>query len=759
MSPGTENPLLKRLVQLYLAGGQTVEQLVIDADLDPRDRKRVQFFLENLIQATAPSNVPLVNPASAKAVIDTAGLSLVRGGKQLVKDLASAPRIPEMVDGSGFVLGENIAATPGGVVFRNEVLELIQYAPQTDEVYEVPALVVPPTINKFYALDLAPERSLVEHGVRQGRQMFVISWRNPDSRHASWNLDTYVRAVLDALDAVEEITGSARTVLGGVCSGGILASMAAAYLAGIGRQDRLAALCLAVTVIDNHDAGTASALVDERMAGRAKAKSARKGYLDGRALAEVFAWLRPGDLVWNYWVNNYLLGKRPPAFDILFWNSDTTRMTAALHADFVDLAMENSLTRPGALTVLGVPIDLGKITVDSYVVAGITDHITPWENCYRSAQLFGGTTRFVLSTSGHIAALVNPPGNPKASFHTDDDLTSDAKVWLKGSDVHQGTWWTDLGLWLDERCGDAASGARGARLAPPERARGGARHLRLRQVTRFLRVRVLGHDVRVAVRPGTAPGPPLVLCNGIGASLDLLQPFVDEVDPRIEVVRFDVPGVGGSPTPKVPYNFALLACFVGRLLDELGYDRFDALGISWGGGLAQQLAFQYPRRCRRLVLVSTGTGMSDGARPASACSARCSPRRRYRDPAYAKAIAPMLYGGRMRRRPDEVEARAVRTGAPRAQGRLLPPAPRRRRLDEPPRPAAHPAAHLDPRRERRPDHPAGQRADHAARCCPTPSLHVYDDGHLGLLTSADELGPLVSRFLTSPSGEKAPTCS
>jgi len=450
----TENPLLRRLVQLYLAGSWTAGQLVTEADLEPRDRKRVQFFLENVAEALAPSNVPLVNPGSAKAVIDTAGLSLVRGGRQLVQDLATPPRVPEMVDGSGFALGENIAATPGGVVLRTEVLELIQYAPQTDEVYEVPALVVPPTINKFYALDLAPERSLVEHGVRQGRQMFVISWRNPDSRHASWNLDTYVRAVLDALEAVEEITGSVRTVLGGVCSGGVLASMAAAYLAGIGRQDRLAALCLAVTVIDNHDAGTASALIDERLASLAKAKSARKGYLDGRALAEVFAWLRPGDLVWNYWVNNYLLGKRPPAFDILFWNSDTTRMTAALHADFIDLAMQNSLTRPGALTVLGVPIDLGKITVDSYVVAGVTDHITPWENCYRSAQLFGGTTRFVLSTSGHIAALVNPPGNPKASYHTGDDMTSDAKIWLKGSDVHQGSWWTDLGLWLDDRSGD-----------------------------------------------------------------------------------------------------------------------------------------------------------------------------------------------------------------------------------------------------------------------------------------------------------------
>lgn len=449
----TDNPLLRRLVQLYLAGSHTAEQLVIDAGLDARDRDRVRFFLENLIEAAAPSNAPLVNPASAKAVIDTAGMSLVRGGKQLVKDLASAPRIPEMVDSTSFVVGENIAATPGAVVLRTEVLELIQYTPQTDDVYEVPSLVVPPTINKFYAVDLAPERSLVEFGLREGRQMFVISWRNPDSRHASWNLDTYVRALLDALEAVEEITGSARTVLGGVCSGGILASMAAAYLAGIGRQDRLAALCLAVTVIDNDDAGTVSALVDDGLARRAKAKSARKGYLDGRALAEVFAWLRPGDLVWNYWVNNYLLGKRPPAFDILFWNSDTTRMTAALHADFVDLAMENSLTRPGALSVLGVPIDLGRITVDSYVVAGIADHITPWESCYRSAQLLGGTTRFVVSTSGHIAALVNPPGNPKASFHTNDELTSDATVWLKDSEVHQGTWWTDLGLWLDERCG------------------------------------------------------------------------------------------------------------------------------------------------------------------------------------------------------------------------------------------------------------------------------------------------------------------
>lgn len=450
----TDNPLLRRLVQLYLASGRTLDQLVDDAALDPRDRQRVRFLLENVVEALSPSNVPLVNPASAKAVVDTAGLSLARGAAQLVKDLAASPRIPDMVDTSGFTLGENVAATPGAVVFRNDVLELLQYAPQADEVSEVPVLVVPPTINKFYAIDLAPGRSLVEHSVQQGRQMFVISWRNPDTRHAAWDFDTYVRAILDALEAVEEVTGSARTVLAGICSGGILASIVAAYLAGIGQQDRLTALVLAVTVIDNAGAGTVAALTDPRLAELAKARSARKGYLDGRALAEVFAWLRPSDLIWNYWVNNYLLGKRPPAFDILFWNADTTRMSAGLHADFVDLAMENQLTRPGSLSVLGVPIDLGKITVDSYVVAGIADHITPWENCYRTTQLLGGETRFILSTSGHIAALVNPPGNPKATYHTNDEHGPDATAWLKGAQTHQGSWWTDVSEWLDERCGE-----------------------------------------------------------------------------------------------------------------------------------------------------------------------------------------------------------------------------------------------------------------------------------------------------------------
>jgi len=450
----TDNPLLRRVVQLYLAGGRTVDQLIEDADLDSRDHKRVRFLLENLIEAGSPSNVPFVNPASSKAALDTAGLSLIRGGSQLVRDLASAPRIPQMVDTSPFTLGKNIAATPGSVVFRNELLELIQYTPQADEVYEVPLLIVPPMINKYYMTDLAPERSLVEFSLRQGRQVFSISWRNPDARHAAWNFDTYVQAILDALEAVEEITGTDRTVLHGLCAGGILTSITAAYLAGIGRLDRLAAIWLSVTVIDNSDAGTISALSDPRQAARAKAQSARKGYLDGRVLTEVFAWLRPGDLIWNYWVNNYLLGKPPPAFDILFWNADATRMPAGLHSDFIDLSVDNSLTRADAVTVLGVPIDLAKVTVDSYIAAGIADHITPWENCYRSTQLFGGTSRFALSTSGHIASIVNPPGNPKATFHINDDTSLDPATWLKGAQTHQGSWWTDVNAWLDERSGE-----------------------------------------------------------------------------------------------------------------------------------------------------------------------------------------------------------------------------------------------------------------------------------------------------------------
>jgi polyhydroxyalkanoate synthase len=448
-----ENLLLRRLVQAYHAAGQTAEELLGDAALGWQDEQRVRFQVENLVAALAPSNLPLVNPASAKAAIDTAGMNFVRGGRNLLGDLATAPRVPEMVDTSAFEVGRNIAVTPGAVVWRSEVLELIQYRPQTAQVRKIPLLLVPPTINKYYALDLAPGRSLVEHLVQGGQQVFVISWRNPDARHGDWGLGTYVQAVLEALEGVERISRADQTALAGVCSGGIIASIAAAHLASTGQEGRLAGFGLLVTVLDNAQAGMAAALADRRLATAATALSQRRGYLDGRALAEVFAWLRPDDLIWNYWVNNYLLGRKPPAFDILFWNADTTRMSAKLHADFVDLAMENHLVTPGAMRVIGVPVDLSRIEVDAYVVAGIADHITPWQNCYRSTQLLGGDSRFILSTSGHIAALVNPPGNPKASYQINKDTPADAQQWLKTAETQQGSWWPDWLAWLGERCG------------------------------------------------------------------------------------------------------------------------------------------------------------------------------------------------------------------------------------------------------------------------------------------------------------------
>src|ERR1700753_2747123 len=318
--PGwTGNPLLHRAMQAYLAAAETAEGVVAEAGLDEGDSQRVGFVLTNLIDALAPSNNPLLNPAAVKAAVDTGGGSAVAGLRHFLADMAEPPRVPSMVAPDAFEVGADLAATPGSVVLRTPVFELIQYRPVTPAVRQVPLVIVPPVINKFYVMDLAPGRSMVEYLVGQGLQVFMISWRNPDARHAKWDLDTYGQAILDAMDAAGRVTGSERTALAGACSGGIIAAMVAAHLAHVGRQDRIAALTLMVTVLDQAHAGLASAVIDERTARVAAAASRRRGHMDSRALAEVFAWLRPNDLIWNYWVNNYLLGKKPTTFDILFW--------------------------------------------------------------------------------------------------------------------------------------------------------------------------------------------------------------------------------------------------------------------------------------------------------------------------------------------------------------------------------------------------------------------------------------------------------
>jgi class II poly(R)-hydroxyalkanoic acid synthase len=448
------NPLLKRTLQTYLAVGQAAEKLLADAELDWRDNTRLKFVLTNLIAASAPSNNLLISPPAWKAFIDTGGLSVVRGTRAFVSDMASSPRIPTMVAPDAFEIGTDLAVTPGAVVARTDVFELIQYQPTTPTVHQFPLLMVPPMINKYYIADLAPGRSMLEFFVAQGYQVFVISWRNPGKDARNWDLNTYGNAVMESVSAAREITKAPKINLIGLCAGGILSSMVGAHLSATGQLDQVASLCLGVTLLDMTEAGTTVSLMDEGTAKASMLASRARGYMDGRTLAGVFAWLRPDDLIWNYWVNNYLQGKPPPAFDILYWNADSTRMPAALHSNFIEIAMNNALTKPGAASMLGSPVDLSKIDVDSYVVAGIDDHISPWPSAYRATQLLGSSNiRFVLSNAGHIAALVNPPSNPKATYRLAPGNPPDHREWLAQAETAQGSWWPDYTTWLADRSG------------------------------------------------------------------------------------------------------------------------------------------------------------------------------------------------------------------------------------------------------------------------------------------------------------------
>jgi polyhydroxyalkanoate synthase len=444
--------LFRRVLQTHLAVGEAVDGLISDAELDWRHERQARFTAGNVLDALAPSNFPWSNPTVIKESVDQGGLNLVKGARNFLRDF---PRLPSTVDTRKFAVGENLALTPGSVVLRTEVFELIQYTPQTDKVREVPLLFAPPTINKYYVLDLAPGRSMAEWLVRQGQQVFMISWRNPDAEQGHFDLDTYSAAVLEARDAVAAISGQPAVHLNGVCSGGIISAGVVGHLAAAGRLGEIASLSLLVAALDNERAGTASALTGREVAAAAIADSARRGYLDGQALSGVFTWLRPNDLVWNYVVNNYLLGKEPPAFDVLFWNQDTVRLAAGLHRDFIHLSLENSLTRPGALEVLGSGVDLGAVDLDSYIVAGLTDHIIPWENAYRSTQLLGGTPRFVLSTSGHIQALVNPPAaESRSSYRIADEHPAAPEAWAARAATRKGSWWPDYDQWLAARSGE-----------------------------------------------------------------------------------------------------------------------------------------------------------------------------------------------------------------------------------------------------------------------------------------------------------------
>lgn len=451
----SQNPLYKRYMQTYLAWRQELNSWADNSSLSELDRQRSKFVIALMTEAMSPTNT-LANPAALKRFFETGGKSLLDGLSNLAKDLVHNGGMPSQVNKKAFEVGKNLALTEGNVVYRHDVLELIQYKPLTEQVHERPLLVVPPQINKFYVFDLSPEKSLARFCVKTGLQTFVISWRNPTKSQREWGLNTYIEALKEAIDVVLSITGSKDVNMIGACSGGITTSSLLGHYAALG-QKKVHSFTQLVSVMNTEPqqgVDTPAALfADERTLEAAKRHSYQAGVLEGSEMAKVFAWMRPNDLIWNYWVNNYLLGNEPPAFDILFWNNDTTRLPAALHGDFIDLLKNNSLARPGALEVCGTPIDLKQVKCDMYYVAGVTDHITPWQACYKSAQMFGGKCEFVLSQSGHIQSILNPPGNPKARFITNPDMAGTPDEWLKKGTKHTDSWWLHWGKWITEHSG------------------------------------------------------------------------------------------------------------------------------------------------------------------------------------------------------------------------------------------------------------------------------------------------------------------
>jgi polyhydroxyalkanoate synthase len=447
------NSLYRATLQGYLAWRDALAGFVERSALDPVNKERARFVMSLVTDAASPTNTLLGNPAALKKVIDTGGASLLDGCNNLVTDLLKNRGMPAQVNKTAFEVGKNLGTAAGAVVFRNEVLELIQYAPTTQQVYSRPQLIVPPQINKFYIFDLSEGKSIVDYLVKNELQVFVVSWRNPTAAQSHWDLDTYVHALVEAIAAVREITGCDDVNLHGACSGAMTISALLGHLASRG-DTTVNATTLMVAVLDNIADSQLGLFATPEAIAAAKQYSTSHGVLAGEEMGRVFAWMRPNDLVWNYWVNNYLLGNAPPAFDVLYWNNDTTRLPAKLHGQLLDIFTQNLFSKPGALTVLGTPIDLSQVQCDKYVVAGMTDHITPWKGVYNTATTFGGNTRFVLSSSGHIQSLINPPGNPKAKYYLNPELPAKADAWLAGAKAETDSWWSNWRDWLVARSGD-----------------------------------------------------------------------------------------------------------------------------------------------------------------------------------------------------------------------------------------------------------------------------------------------------------------
>ena len=447
----SQNPLYKRYMQTYLAWRKELHEWIDHSNLPEKDISRGHFVINLMTEAMAPTN-SMANPAAVKRFFETGGKSLLDGLSHLAKDLVNNGGMPSQTDMTAFEVGKTLATTEGAVVFRNEVLELIQYKPTNEQVHERPLLVVPPQINKFYVFDLSPEKSLARFCLRSGIQTFIVSWRNPTKAQREWGLSTYIDALKETIDAILQITGASDLNMLGACSGGITTAALLGHLQATGEK-KVNAFTQLVSVLDFTLDSQVALFADEQTLEAAKRRSYQAGVLEGKDMAKVFAWMRPNDLIWNYWVNNYLLGNEPPVFDILYWNNDTTRLPAAFHGELVEMFKTNPLLRANALEVCGTPIDLKQVTCDFFCVAGTTDHITPWEACYRSALLLGGKCEFVLSNSGHIQSILNPPGNPKARYMTNSELPADPQAWLASCSKHADSWWLHWQSWVQERSG------------------------------------------------------------------------------------------------------------------------------------------------------------------------------------------------------------------------------------------------------------------------------------------------------------------
>ncbi|AZE14916.1 Polyhydroxyalkanoic acid synthase [Pseudomonas chlororaphis subsp. aureofaciens] len=406
------NPFYRRGLQAYLSWQKQIRSWIDDSGMSEDDRARAHFAFNLLNDAVAPSNT-LLNPLAIKEIFNSGGSSVIRGIGHLVDDLLHNDGLPSQVTKQSFEVGRNLATTPGSVVFRNELLELIQYKPMSEKQYARPLLVVPPQINKFYIFDLSPTNSFVQFALKNGLQTFIISWRNPDVRHREWGLSSYVEAVEEAMNVCRAITGSRDVNLMGACAGGLTIAALQGHLQAKRQLRRVSSSTYLVSLLDSQLDSPATLFADEQTLEAAKRRSYQRGVLDGRDMAKVFAWMRPNDLIWNYWVNNYLLGKEPPAFDILYWNNDNTRLPAAFHGDLLDFFKHNPMSHPGGLEVCGTPIDLQKVTVDSFSVAGINDHITPGMRCIAQPCCWAAKSASCCPTAGTCRASSTRRATPR----------------------------------------------------------------------------------------------------------------------------------------------------------------------------------------------------------------------------------------------------------------------------------------------------------------------------------------------------------